>query len=241
MAVRRAFRNMPQNAAELDRLFRNVDLPANEVDNSQLRDSIGCSVIGRSANSTGSPADIQATATGQYLRRSGDVLGFGEILESDIPSTIARDSEVTTAIANHVLAADPHPGYLTQAEGDARYIQQTTGTYEATLTGCTTSPTVTVRYVITGSTVTIYVPSVSATSNATSCTLTGAPVAIRPTRDQGFSPTLVQDNSALLIGLARMQTTGTIDLRPGAPFSASGWTAANTKGADHFNLSYTLT
>lgn len=240
MAIRRAFRNMPTNAAELDRLFRNVDLPDNEVGNNQLRDSVGCSVIGRSANSTGSPADIVASTNGHYFRRSGDIVGFGEILESDIPSTIARDSEVTTAIATHVAAADPHPGYLTQTEGDARYIQQTTGTYTATLTGCTTSPTVTVRYVITGSTVTIYVPSVNATSNATSCTLTGAPAAIRPTRDQGFAVVLVQDNGTPALGLARMLTTGTIDLRPGS-FGATAWTAAGSKGNDHFNLSYTLT
>lgn len=241
MAIRRAFRNMPTNAAELDRLFRNVDLPDNEVGDNQLRDSVGCSVIGRSANSTGSPADIVASASGQYLRRSGDVVGFGEILESDIPSTIARDSEITTAIANHVAAADPHPGYLTQSEGDARYVQQVDDTYTATLTGCMTSPTVTVRYVITGDSVTIYVPSVNATSDSTSCTLTGAPAAIRPTRDQGFTAVLVQDNGTNVIGLARMLTTGTIDLRPGSPFGSTSWTAAGTKGNDHFNLSYTLT
>ncbi|MEG3913573.1 hypothetical protein QT979_08565, partial [Microcoleus sp. w2-18bC1] len=36
---------------------------------------------------------------------------------------IARDSEVTAAITAHTSAADPHPAYLTQTEGDARYRQ----------------------------------------------------------------------------------------------------------------------
>jgi hypothetical protein len=43
------------------------------------------------------------------------------ISESQIPQPIARDSEVTAAVAAHVAAADPHPTYLTEAEGAARY------------------------------------------------------------------------------------------------------------------------
>lgn len=35
---------------------------------------------------------------------------------------------ISTAVANHVAAADPHPGYLTQAEGDARYDLQAAAT-----------------------------------------------------------------------------------------------------------------
>ena len=41
--------------------------------------------------------------------------------DAQIPAAIARDAEVTTAIANHAAAADPHPGYLTPAEGNAAY------------------------------------------------------------------------------------------------------------------------
>ena len=45
------------------------------------------------------------------------------ITDADIPSAIARDSEVSAAIAAHTAAADPHPVYLNQSEGDARYRQ----------------------------------------------------------------------------------------------------------------------
>jgi len=40
-----------------------------------------------------------------------------------MPGTMATDAEVTAAITTHVNAADPHPIYLTQTEGDARYRQ----------------------------------------------------------------------------------------------------------------------
>jgi hypothetical protein len=47
----------------------------------------------------------------------------GPIADSDIPAAIARDNEVTAAIDTHVLAADPHTQYATQARGDARYFR----------------------------------------------------------------------------------------------------------------------
>jgi hypothetical protein len=54
---------------------------------------------------------------------------MGELInlnpDGGIPPEIARDSEVTAAIASHVAAVDPHPVYLTQTEGDTRYRQTT--------------------------------------------------------------------------------------------------------------------
>ncbi|MDP2621354.1 MAG: hypothetical protein Q8P46_14480 [Hyphomicrobiales bacterium] len=51
----------------------------NAVTNPKLRDSAALSVIGRSANSVGDPADIAAGSDHQVLRRSGTALGFGAI------------------------------------------------------------------------------------------------------------------------------------------------------------------
>lgn len=50
-------------------------LTAGSVGNTELRNSAATSVIGRSANSTGAPADIAATGNGP-LRRTGTALGF---------------------------------------------------------------------------------------------------------------------------------------------------------------------
>lgn len=51
----------------------------NAVTDAKLRDSAALSVIGRSANSTGDPADIAAGTDHQVLRRSGTALGFGAV------------------------------------------------------------------------------------------------------------------------------------------------------------------
>jgi hypothetical protein len=45
------------------------------------------------------------------------------LTDADIPGAITRDAETTAAVAAHAAATDPHPVYLTQAEGDGRYRQ----------------------------------------------------------------------------------------------------------------------
>lgn len=51
----------------------------NAITDAKLRDSAALSVIGRSANSSGDPADIAAGSDHQVLRRSGTSLGFGAV------------------------------------------------------------------------------------------------------------------------------------------------------------------
>jgi hypothetical protein len=118
------------------------------VTDQKLRDSQPTSVIGRTTNTLGPPADIIAGTDDKFLIRRSGVLAFGTIGDSDIPAAIARDTEVVAgdaavttafqaadttvasnaaaALAAHVAAADPHPVYLTQTEGDARYAQLST-------------------------------------------------------------------------------------------------------------------
>lgn len=61
-----------------------LDINNNAVTNAKLRDSVGTSVIGRSANTTGDPSDIVAGTNAHVLRRTGDVLGFGTIGDASI-------------------------------------------------------------------------------------------------------------------------------------------------------------
>jgi len=58
----------------------------NSVTDSKLRNSVGTSVIGRAANSTGDPADIQASTDGHVLLRSSGNLLFGLISSDSISS-----------------------------------------------------------------------------------------------------------------------------------------------------------
>jgi hypothetical protein len=58
----------------------------NAVTDGKLRDSAAVSVIGRSANSTGDPADIAAGSNGQYLQRQSNALSFAGIAKADLTS-----------------------------------------------------------------------------------------------------------------------------------------------------------
>ena len=65
-------------------------------------------------------AGLEAGPPAQVLKAlTATTFGFGVIADADVPTTIARDSEVTTAISNHASAGDPHPGYMTPAEHTA--------------------------------------------------------------------------------------------------------------------------
>ena len=93
-----AFKTIPRDVVEWAKYLRAVENAAGSVSNEQLRDSEAVSVIGRSANSVGAPADIEASANDQFLVRRANVLGFGGLVDADIPATLARDTEVTAAI-----------------------------------------------------------------------------------------------------------------------------------------------
>lgn len=70
------------------------------VTDAKLRDSAALSVIGRSANSTGGPADVAAASDGEVLRRSGAALGFGTVATAGI-----ADDAVTNAKAANMAEA----------------------------------------------------------------------------------------------------------------------------------------
>ena len=76
--------------------------------------------IGGATNLDGlSDVTITAAASGEYIRHNGTAWVDAVIEDADIPSTIARDAEVTSAIASHAAAADPHTGYQLESEKGA--------------------------------------------------------------------------------------------------------------------------
>jgi hypothetical protein len=78
-----------------------ANIDSNAVDNTKLRNSAGLSVIGRTSNSSGDPADIVAASDGQVLRRSGSTVGFGTVGTAGIANAsitgekIASGSDIT--------------------------------------------------------------------------------------------------------------------------------------------------
>jgi len=84
----------------------------NGISNAKLRDSAALTVIGRSANSAGDPADIAAVAaSGAVLRESGSTVGFGTIATAGI-----ADAAVTLAKQAN-LAQDQFIGRVTASTG----------------------------------------------------------------------------------------------------------------------------
>jgi len=73
------------------------------ITNAKLRDSAALSVIGRSANTSGVPADIAATTDGQFLRRSANVLGFGAIATNDLPVGTVLNSVFAESSTEYVI------------------------------------------------------------------------------------------------------------------------------------------
>jgi microcystin-dependent protein len=75
------------------------------VTDTKLRDSAGLSVIGRSGNSTGNPADIVAGTDGHALRLSGTTLGFGQIATAGIADSAVTIAKLAAAVQQALLPA----------------------------------------------------------------------------------------------------------------------------------------
>jgi hypothetical protein len=108
----------------------------NAISDAKLRDSTALSVIGRSANTGGDPADIVAANDGEVLRRSGTSIGFGTLSTDGLANdavTYAKmqDVSATSRIIGRktALAGDPEECTLSEildfigsaAQGDILY------------------------------------------------------------------------------------------------------------------------
>lgn len=110
--------------------------------------------------------------------------------------------------------------------------------YTGSLTGCTTVPTGTIRQEKVDEMVTIQIPAIEATSNATTATITGMNAAMRPARTQTVIVP-VKDNGTVSVGLAQIGTDGVITLQLG--IGGGSFTGSGTKGIREISFSYLLT
>lgn len=155
-----------------------------------------------------------------------------------------RTGTATNGFANLPAGffVDPQDGNtngLTLAAGsfDARQTE-VSSTATMTLTGCTTSPTGTARFVRQNKIVTAYFPAISGTSNTTSATLTGLPAALYPTRDQTV-PCLTRDGTVgLVVATATIGVSGVITLFSDA--GGGGFASSGTKGILLQTLSWSI-
>lgn len=114
--------------------------------------------------------------------------------------------------------------------GGAALPSSESGTFTATLTGCTTSPTGTVRYSRSGNIVTLHIPAISGTSNTTAMTLTGLPSALQVGTTTQNAVVRVTDNGTASFGTAAIAAPGSA-ISFGIGASGSGtFTGSGTKG-----------
>lgn len=113
------------------------------------------------------------------------------------------------------------------------------GSYTATSTGMVVEFTTTVYYRVVGNVVHLEArdTGMTATSDATTFTLTGAPAAIRPASTTGFTMCLVVDNSAATVGKIQMNSSGTIIIEK----STGVFTTSGAKKIYEFSMTYMLT
>ena len=114
------------------------------VSDAKLRNSVSTSVIGRSAGTTGDPADIQATADNQVLRRSGGTLGFGTLANASlanssvtIGSTSVSLGSTATTLAG--LASVTSTGFTGSLNGNADTATSATTATNVALTATNTT------------------------------------------------------------------------------------------------------
>jgi hypothetical protein len=86
------------------------------VTDPKLADMPALSAKTRASNTDGVPGNTLFSSDNTFLVRRGTQIVADPLVESDIPASIARDAEVTAAIAAHEAAPDPHPQYTTSAE-----------------------------------------------------------------------------------------------------------------------------
>lgn len=138
-----------------------IELKDSQVTYAKLQNVAPVSLIGNLHATAQAPAAITAATDNTFLARRSGLLGFDILADSDIPGSIARDTEVTSAITAAIAALqalpDPFPVYLNQTEGDARYVQLSTvlngsKTYDppSLATGTQTTTTVTVTGAVIG-------------------------------------------------------------------------------------------
>lgn len=115
------------------------------------------------------------------------------------------------------------------------------GTFTGTLTGVDSAVTGTLIYVRVGKVVTLYIPTLTGTSNTTACTVTGMPSAIYPGRRQILVAEGIVDNGNNYIGSLDLSTAGVITLGFRSSLTAAPsdtFTNSGTKGLNIITVTY---
>lgn len=129
-----SFKFVPQTLADWDRYFRAVRVRADTALSAITAQTADLATLATNATNavnaaTAALADLATLATNAESSDDAILLGghpgsyyldaanlTGTVPDARIDAAIARDAEVTAAIAAHAAAADPHTGYQKESE-----------------------------------------------------------------------------------------------------------------------------
>ena len=236
-------RGFRQRSTAFDAILLGMDFEGNSV-HDLLIEGRGLKFVDSEASSAGSSPTIALAATASDTTFRG---GFARQIDIDTAAagTTINDLSVSdnpalgitgTGAANWKgsgnVKVDTNRA-ITSAIADQL---GAIGSFTATLTGCTTSPTGSISYVVNGSIVTLTIPAITATSNTTAATLTGMPAAIRPAANR-IDVGVTTDNGVSAVSQILIDSAGVITLGFGA---GATFTAAGTKGVQLCTITYKL-
>lgn len=216
----------------------------------------GNAVMGAGANSSDAGIYVNGTCNRLTIGLNslqGQMTRAGIRLESvtsDSAAIIGNSAVQTSAADGHIsvsgstitsfnVSGNPTNATTAYAETTSTlgYIGGTVrGSFTTTLSGgTTTNPTGTIIYQVTDDIVTLEIPTITATSNATTQpSLSGVPASISPVGVQHCIG-MCQDNSGTVISQIRVDTGGTLTLFNG---TSSTFTNGGTKGVINSTISY---
>lgn len=170
-----------------------------------------------------------------------DVTAFSESLQMRALNDAGSSATAWLTVDRTGITVDSINLQATSVQTNGVDATASTGTFTCTGTGFSgTDPTGTCRYVKFGNMVTLFIPHLEGTSDATTFTVTGAPAAIQPTRAQLLRSVRGEDSSIAQDDIqVRVETSGTITYINGA--DPNGWSSSGTKTNSRPDDGHTIT
>lgn len=167
--------------------------------------------------------------------------GTGKLVFDTTPTLVTPVLGVATATSINKVAVTAPASSATIAVADGKTLSYDDGTFTATLTGCTTAPTYTVKYTKIGNQVTLVVAqslTIAGTSNAVTKTLTGMPAALYPAATTNFFNSTVDNGGSSTAAVGQISSAGVISFFK--DLAGTAFTSSGSFQAASFCLAYVL-
>lgn len=234
----------------------NTNTVALSADSTQIQIGVRNSSTGTAAQTRvdwGNNASAAAFTIGLYGGNHATKPSYAEILnQANAPLILGANGNAivtlsgagVTTIAGLVDISGAAAGQIkfpsTQdASADANTLDDyREGAFTATATGMTTSPTGSVKYVKIGNSISMYIPTISGTSNATTFTLTGMPAILFPLAERPFFVLTIDNGGSATTAEATITTGGLITLYKDV--TSAAFTNSGTKSVLATSLQYII-